>query len=941
MSVRIESMFRRVLSKVLDINQKELDKLQKFVDQINDLEKKTKKLKDSDFKEKTAEFKKRLEKGESLESVLVEAFALVREASWRKIGIRHYDVQLMAAVALFQGKVAEQKTGEGKTFSAIPALYLRALTGKGVHLVTVNDYLARRDAGWNAPVFELLGMSVGVIIQEGKSFVYDSKFIDKSHGDERLQHLNPSIRKNAYEADVTYGTNNEFGFDYLRDNMVQSIDSKVQRGHYYSVVDEVDSVLIDEARTPLIISAPDTEPTDKYFMFADMIQKLDAEKDYSVDEKARSATLTEEGIAKVEKLMGVDNLYEKDYRAIHHIENALRARALYLRDRDYVVNDSGVVIVDEFTGRLMPGRRWSDGMHQAVEAKEKVKIQQESKTLATISFQNYFRMYDHLAGMTGTAATEAEEFKKIYELEVVVIPTNKPTARKDEGDVVYKTINAKYKAIVDDIEKRKKKGQPILVGTTSIEKNEIISTHLRRRKVKHNVLNAKNHEKEAVIIAEAGVPGAVTVATNMAGRGVDIVLGGAKPDRKDGQSEDQYQKTKAFLKWKENHDKVLAAGGLHVIGTERHESRRIDNQLRGRSGRQGDPGSTRFYLSLEDDLMRIFGGEQISSLMNRLKLPEDQPIENKLITRAIEQAQVKVEGFHFDARKNVVEYDDVANQQRDIIYKLRDKVLTAKSVKKEITEKLESRIEKAVVASTGVQDGEFDSEKATIELSEMIPFDEVSRKRVEKELAGKDNDAERTKFLKKVLNDVYAAREKQMGQESLRRVEKFAYLGSIDHLWMDHIDYIDGLQTAVRLRGAAQRDPKSEFKNEAYQAFESLLAKIDEEVSRRIFRVQIRTQPQPEIPLELARTNIDTRDQTGLAGDAESAAFTGRPAFSGSSSRQIQNALAEKTKSQAKQVRTKKIGRNDPCPCGAVNPNTGKPYKYKKCGLINAPYHKR
>ena len=673
-----------IFSRFLDLNAREIERLKKIVEKINSFESKIKKLGDKDFSKKTEEFKKRLEKGETLEEILPEAYALVREASFRVLGMRHYDVQLMAAIALFEGKVAEQKTGEGKTLSAVPALYLRALTGRGIHLVTVNDYLARRDAGWNAPVFHLLGMSVGSIIQETKSFVYDPDFTDSSHGDERLAHLKPAERQIAYKSDILYGTNNEFGFDYLRDNMVQSLPEMVQRGHYFAIVDEVDSILIDEARTPLIISAPDTEPTQKYYKFAQLVEKLNPDTDFKIDEKAKSATLTETGITRVEKLLGVDNLYEKDFDSIHHIENALRAKTLYLRDKDYVVKDNQIIIVDEFTGRLMIGRRWSDGLHQAVEAKENVTIQQESKTLATISFQNYFRMYEALSGMTGTAATEAEEFRKIYKLEVIALPTHRPMVRKDQADIIYKTLRGKYGAIVEEIADLHKKGRPVLVGTTSIEKNEIISEYLKRKKVPFNVLNAKNHEKEAEIIAEAGKPGAVTVATNMAGRGVDIVLGGAAPDRKSGESNKKYESSKEYKRWKELHEKVVAAGGLHVIGTERHEARRVDNQLRGRSGRQGDPGSSRFYLSLEDDLMRIFGGEQISGMMDRLNLPEDQPIENALISRAIEQAQVKVEGFHFDIRKRLVEFDDVANQQRDIIYKLRRRVLDSADVKEEV-----------------------------------------------------------------------------------------------------------------------------------------------------------------------------------------------------------------------------------------------------------------
>ena len=783
-----------IFSRFLDLNAREIDRIKKIVEKVNSFEPKAKKLKDKDFAKKTEEFKNRLAKGETLDELLPEAYAIVREASYRLLGMRHYDVQLAAAIALFEGKVAEQKTGEGKTLSAVPALYLHALTGRGAHLVTVNDYLARRDAGWNAPVFNLLGMSVGSIIQETKSFVYDPSFTDSTHGDERLAHLKPAERKLAYQSDILYGTNNEFGFDYLRDNMVSSLAEMVQRGHYFAIVDEVDSILIDEARTPLIISAPDTEPTQKYYKFASMVEKLNTDTDFKIDEKSKSASLTEMGITRVEKILGVDNLYEKDFDSIHHIENALRAKTLYLRDKDYVVKDNQVTIVDEFTGRLMVGRRWSDGLHQAVEAKEGVTIQQESKTLATISFQNYFRMYEHLSGMTGTAATEAEEFRKIYKLDVIVVPTHRPMIRRDQGDMIYKTLRGKYGAIVEEIGECYKKGQPVLIGTTSIEKNEIISEYLKRKKVPHNVLNAKNHEREAEIIAEAGKIGGVTVATNMAGRGVDIVLGGAQPDRKAGVSNDQFTKSKEYKKWEEAHEKVVSAGGLHVIGTERHEARRVDNQLRGRSGRQGDPGSSRFYLSMEDDLMRIFGGEQISGIMDKLNLPEDQPIENALIGRAIEQAQVKVEGFHFDIRKRLVEFDDVANQQRDIIYKLRRRILDSTDVKKEVQEKLDHQIEKTVLLGTSVENEEIDSERLAVGLAEIIPFDDISLRNIKNQISKIKKEEEVKSFLLQVLNGVYEKREKDLGGKVMREVEKYAYLGSIDHLWMDHIDHIDDLR---------------------------------------------------------------------------------------------------------------------------------------------------
>ncbi|MFC1625030.1 preprotein translocase subunit SecA [Patescibacteria group bacterium] len=889
----------KIFSKLLDVNQKELNRLSKIVDEINSLTSKYKKFKDKDFSKETEKFKERIKKGESLEKILPEAYALAREASDRTINLRPYDVQLMASVALFEGKVVEQKTGEGKTLSAVPALYLRGLTERGVHLVTVNDYLARRDAGWNAPVFKLLGLSVGVIVQETKSFIYDTDFTDSSHGDERLAHLKPCERKEAYKADITYGTNNEFGFDYLRDNMVSSLPEMVQRGHYYSIIDEVDSVLIDEARTPLIISAPDMDPTDKYYKFADLVTKLNPDTDFKIDEKAKSATLTEHGITKVEKILGVSNLYEKDFESIHHIENALRAKTLYIIDRDYIVKDNQVTIVDEFTGRLMFGRRWSDGLHQAVEAKETVKIQQESKTLATISFQNYFRMYKHLSGMTGTAATEAEEFKKIYDLDVVVVPTNEPMVRRDLPDVIYKTLRAKYGAVVAEIEEKYKEGQPVLVGTTSIEKNEIISSFLKRKKITHNVLNAKNHEKEALIISQAGRPSAVTVATNMAGRGVDIVLGGAVPDKPEGKKQEEFKKSKEYKRWQELNDQVIKSGGLHVIGTERHEARRVDNQLRGRSGRQGDPGSTKFFLSLEDDLMRIFGGEQISSLMDKLKLPEGQPIENALVSRAIEQSQVKVEGFNFDIRKRLVEFDDVANQQREIVYKLRKKILKGEDVSSDVKEKLQIQVEKIVDSSWLVLENKIDLEKIVGSILEIIPFDEKSISSVKSQLEKSNSKEKLKKFLEKVIDDVYKTREKQVGEKVMRQIEKYAYLGSIDKLWIDHIDHIDDLREGITLRAYGQRDPLVEFKNEAYSLFEGLMDKINGELARRIFRVGVATQ-RSEIPLEKARTNVDKTDLQGLAGGANQAAEKGKEAFP-----------------DKDETAKKKIGRNDPCWCGS------------------------
>src|ERR1035437_5421011 len=650
-----------IITKFFDSNEKEINRLTPVVAKINSWEEKTKRLKDEAFPKKTKEFKERLEEGEPLINILPEAFALVREAANRTIGQRHFDAQLMASIVLSEGKIAEQKTGEGKTLSATPALFLHALNGKGVHLVTVNDYLARRDAGWMGPVFNFLGLTVASIISE-ESFIYDPKFANKEVHDERLLHLRPISRKEAYEADVVYGINSEFGFDYLRDNMAQDAQSLVQRGFYYALVDEVDSVLIDEARTPHIISAPDEAPAQKYYEYAKLVDKLNPEIDYKIDEKLRTAHLTDHGIGKIEKIYGISNIYEKDFDTVYHLEAALKARTLFHKEKDYIVKDNEVILVDEFTGRLMVGRRLSEGLHQAIEAKENVTIQRESKTLATVSLQNYFRMYERLGGMTGTAVTEAEEFHKIYKLDVVVIPTHRPMVRKDLSDAIYKTSPAKYSAVAAEIEKAHSKGQPVLVGTTSIEKNEIVSELLKRKGIKHEVLNAKNHEREAEIIAKAGEKGAVTVATNMAGRGVDIILGGEPP-----------KDAKGLKDWEKKHQEILDAGGLFVIGTERHESRRIDNQLRGRSGRQGDNGMSQFFVALDDEIMRLFGGDTISGLMTRFNMPENVPLQHPLVSRAIEQAQIKVEGYNFDIRKHLVEYDDVLNKQREIVYSRRKK----------------------------------------------------------------------------------------------------------------------------------------------------------------------------------------------------------------------------------------------------------------------------
>jgi len=903
------------LGKLLDSNEKQLKKLQPQVEAIGKLEAEVKKLKDEEFAGKTAELKRRLKNGESLDDLLVEAFALAREAGRRTIGLRMFDVQLMAAIAFHQGKVAEQKTGEGKTLSAVPALYLNALTGRGCHLVTVNDYLARRDAGWMGPIFHLLGLSVGVIYSgkgEQPALLYDLQVTDFSEHDDRLAHFKKVDRKKAYGADVTYGTNNEFGFDYLRDNMVPDLSRMVQRDHHFAIVDEVDSILIDEARTPLIISAPDTEPTDKYYKFAQLIKELSQDTDYVIDEKLKTANLTDHGLTKVEKKLGVDNLYEKDFETIHHIENALKAKTLYLRDRDYVVKEGQVIIVDEFTGRLMFGRRWSEGLHQAVEAKENVKIQQESKTLATISFQNYFRMYEKLAGMTGTAATEAEEFKEIYDLDVLVVPTNEPMVRRDHPDVVYKTVRAKYAAIGSEIEKAHKKGQPVLVGTTSIEKNQIVHELLRRKKIPHNVLNAKNHEKEAQIIADAGKVGAVTVATNLAGRGVDIVLGGAKAGSQ--QTTNNKQQTKLLENWQEEHNKVIQLGGLYVIGTERHESRRIDNQLRGRSGRQGDPGKSKFFVSLEDDLMRLFGGQQIASLMTTFKMPENIPLEHAMVSKAIQQAQVKVEGFNFDMRKRVVEYDDVMNKQREIIYKRRRKVLEMDKKSGELRDKILANLKADmenlvnIYAPEGFEKIEY--ENMVREFVKVLPFDKASQTRLKGDLEKLGNKEKVSQRLQQLVEEAYASREKQLGEKLMREIERFVTLRTIDELWMDHLDAIDDLREGIGLRGYAQRDPLVEYKAEAFSMFGQLISNIDYEIGRKIFRIQVAV-PQTKQPANIVLGRQD------IASDL-------MPEAQKSTGQTQQKQSARQPKIKPVVSGKKKIGRNDPCWCGS-----GK--KWKKC----------
>jgi preprotein translocase subunit SecA len=920
-----------IINKFFDPNKREINRLLPIVAKINAEEEKVKKLKDKDFPKKTQEFKDRLAKGEKELDLLPEAFALAREAARRTLGMRHFDTQLMGAITLAEGRVAEQKTGEGKTLTAVPALYLHSLSGKGSHLVTVNDYLARRDAGWMGPVFNMLGVSVAAMINE-QSFIYDPEYTNENATDYRLLHLKNITRKEAYDADVTYGINSEFGFDYLRDNMAQDLSNLVQRGYNYAIVDEVDSVLIDEARTPHIISAPDESPSQKYYEYAKVVDKLAPDTDYKIDEKFKTAHLTDHGIGKIEKLYGIKDIYEKDFDTVYHLEAALKARALFHREKEYIVKDNQIILVDEFTGRLLEGRRLSEGIHQAIEAKEGVPIQRESKTLATVSLQNYFRMYTTLAGMTGTALTEAEEFKKIYKLDVIAIPTYRNVQRLDHPDAVYKTSRAKYSAAVDSIEEAYKRGQPVLVGTTSIEKNEIVSELLRRRKIKHQVLNAKNHAQEAQIIADAGKKGAVTVATNMAGRGVDIVLGGETPKKDDGTVD---RDSKAYKQWEKEHQEVLDLGGLYVLGTERHESRRIDNQLRGRSGRQGDPGASRFFVSLDDDIMRLFGGDRIAGIMTRFNMPEDVPLEHPLVSKSIENAQVKVEGFNFDTRKHLVEYDDVLNKQREIIYGRRRKYLEAtlddkSTLKEDIQERIHTAIRNLVELSIANVTDEVMSVNEDIVSSFVliIPFDEKSKEQLTDQLRQMNGTEEKIEFLTKLADDVYKKREEQIGEQTARQIEKYVMLSVIDNLWMSHLDAIDHLRQGIGLRGYAQRDPLVEYKNEAFRMFEALIYNIDDEIVRRIYKIQVQTQNVPNPP-HGAPGHVHTNQQTHTHADGsvhqgpahpEVPAVTKQRKMVTNTPESEVSESPKKTAAPAKE----KLSRNDPCWCGS-----GK--KWKKC----------
>ncbi|MDA8089949.1 MAG: preprotein translocase subunit SecA [Nitrospiraceae bacterium] len=869
----------KAISKIFGTkNEREIKSYLPVVDKINSLEPGISRLSDPELTGKTDEFRKRIEAGETLDDLLPEAFAVAREASKRALEMRHFDVQLIGGIVLHKGKIAEMKTGEGKTLVATLPVYLNALDGRGVHVVTVNDYLATRDAHWMRPVYEMLGLKVGVIV----------------HG------LTDEQRQENYGADITYGTNNEFGFDYLRDNMKYDISQYTQRELNYAIVDEVDSILIDEARTPLIISGPSEESTDKYYKINRIIPSLKLEEHFTLEEKNKSVVLTDEGNSKAEHLLGLGNLYDQaNIEIVHHVLQGLRAHHMYKRDVDYVVKDGEVVIVDEFTGRLMPGRRWSDGLHQAIEAKEGVKIENENQTLATITFQNYFRMYNKLAGMTGTADTEAAEFGQIYNLDVTIVPTHRPMIRNDYQDSIYKNEQAKFRAITEEIEDLNKKGQPVLVGTISIEKSEVLSQMLRKKGIPHSVLNAKYHEREAEIISQAGRNGAVTIATNMAGRGTDIILGGnpeglmreLTKDKDDPSAEELAAvKAKAAKHCEEDKKKVIENGGLFIMGTERHESRRIDNQLRGRSGRQGDPGGSRFYLSLEDDLMRIFGSDRLHGIMNRLGMEEDVPIENRMVSKAVENAQKRVEAHNFDIRKHLIDYDDVMNRQRTEIYGFRREILSGGE---NLRERIHTMMEDAVDALLdiycpedkhatewdikGLKDAFYGMFAVTAE-----PKPESTAEAVREVLLS-------------ALTGFYETREKEVGREVLEHIEKVILLQVVDAQWKDHLLAMDHLREGIGLRGYGQRDPLTEYKKEGFDLFGEMTDRINTETLSRLFKVRIQGESEAH-RLEKKQRLIYNRGES----------------------------------SEHSTVRKdKKVGRNDPCPCGS-----GK--KYKKCCGANA-----
>ena len=865
-------MVNKIFGFLGESNEKVVKKLQPLLKRINSLEPELERLSDEGLRGKTLELRAALQRGQDLDEILPEAFASVREAARRTLGQRHFDEQMMGGIVLHQGKIAEMRTGEGKTLVATLPVYLNALAGRGIHVVTVNDYLAKRDAQWMGPIYDMLGLTIGCL-QHQAALLYDSSVRDD---DPSLARMRPAGRQEAYAADITYGTNNEFGFDYLRDNMMVDNSQKVQRDLHYAIVDEVDNILIDEARTPLIISGPAQEPTQVYTTIAKLVSRLDRGEDFEVDERHRTINLTEEGIAKMERWLNVGNLYDlSNVEYTHYIENALRALVLYNKDSEYVVQNGQVVIVDEYTGRLMEGRRYSDGLHQAIEAKEGVKVQRESITYATITLQNYFRMYTKLAGMTGTAATEAEELSKIYGLEVVSIPTHETMVRQDYTDVVYATEKAKFQAIVNDLEEVNKTGRPVLVGTVSIEKSEMLSEILKRRGISCQVLNANHHESEATIVAQAGRPGAVTVATNMAGRGTDIILGG-NPASLDVSSE----------QWQEAHNRVVNLGGLHILGTERHESRRIDNQLRGRAGRQGDPGSSRFYVSLEDDVIRRFGGERIKGFMEWAGMGEDVPIENRLVNKSIEASQTKVESSHFEARKHLVEYDDVANAHRDVIYSERRKTLEGFDLKANIQEMIHKELSSLVSTHLSSQDSEeWDLSALISELQTIFPMP-----------PGLDRDSmagmhpqEVEERLLEHADALYGEREEQFGSEEMRTLERLVMLRIMDTHWVHHLTAIQEKRQGIGLQAFGQRDPLVMYKREGHEMFQSLLARIQHDIVHTIYHTGLEAKP--------AVRRVQTPQ----------AVSGGRQAPAGA----------------------RKVGRNDPCPCGS-----GK--KYKRCHGVAA-----
>jgi preprotein translocase subunit SecA len=864
----------KFIKNLFDDNAKDIKKYSKVVEKINDLEKEMEKLSPAELQGKTGEFKKRLQDGATLKEILPEAFAVTREASRRVLGMRHFDVQLIGGMVLHDGRIAEMKTGEGKTLVATLPVYLNALTGKGVHVITVNDYLATRDSEWMGQIYRFLGLTVGLVV----------------HG------MDSSEKKAAYGADVTYGTNNEFGFDYLRDNMAIRAEDMVQRELNFAIVDEVDSILIDEARTPLIISGQADKPTQLYMTVAKVIPRLKNEEDYTIDEKARTAVLTEQGVARVEQLLGVENLYDDNNIEIsHHINQALKAHTLFKRDRDYVVKDGEVIIVDEFTGRLMFGRRYSEGLHQAIEAKEGVKIERESQTLATITFQNYFRMYNKLAGMTGTARTEEEEFRKIYGMDVVEVPTNRPMVRKDFPDVVYRTKKGKMDAVVEEIATHHTKGQPVLVGTISIETSEQFSVALKKRGIPHQVLNAKYHEMEAEIVAQAGRLNAVTIATNMAGRGTDIILGG-NPEflaqaeiKKSGGDKTDQDLEELICRYKEQTEheghQVVALGGLHIIGTERHESRRIDNQLRGRSGRQGDPGSSKFFISMEDDLMRLFGADNVTGMMDKIGMDDTMPIDHPLISKSIETAQKRVEAKNFDLRKNVLEYDDVMNQQREVIYQQRRQVLTGENLKETILGMIHDVVGRTVSSFSGGSNypEEWDLKGLLGGIELFLPQHQLSEDDLK--MLSKD---EILAMLEEQALDYYEKREAALSSETMRELERLVILKVVDSKWMDHLDAMDQLRQGIGLRAYGQKNPLVEYKFEAYDMFQIMIDDIQSEVVRYLMRVDVM-----EAPKEREHVT-ENRSDDGI----------------------------EPVKKPIRKEH--QVGRNEPCPCGS-----GK--KYKKC----------